>query len=152
MQVRLFQKFILALSFGIGAVAYAQTDVPADEVKPAEEIEEEVTEKAEEKPSVSGFLQKVFGTEEEAKEAGGSTEPPETDESQAAIPEALNPEGDTGEPPDRYLPEEYKSASRKWEAPNYSSQDNALGWSAQSFAVPEGLRKRVDFWISIYSK
>jgi membrane-bound lytic murein transglycosylase D len=39
-----------------------------------------------------------------------------------------------------------------WTAADFSNQTNALGWTRSTFDIPEGLRKRVDFWKQIYSK
>ncbi len=142
----------LLLSFSVLVVvasAIGQEPPPAVEPAPIAVPEVQALDNAE-KPEVSDLLQKFFGTEEDAKDE--RTEAPETEESQAAIPDALSPEGDTGEPPERFLPAEYLSTSRKWEPPNYLDQYRALGWSPAAFDVPVGLRKRVDFWISIYSK
>lgn len=38
-----------------------------------------------------------------------------------------------------------------WKPPQWN-QDPAMGYNVNTFAVPEGLKKSVDFWISIYSK
>lgn len=44
------------------------------------------------------------------------------------------------------------TTSRPWKAPDYSGQEGALGYDAQTFAVPKGLEVNVKFWIDIYSK
>lgn len=50
------------------------------------------------------------------------------------------------------LPERYLLRSVSWRAPDYSSQEGALGWSPDVFRVPPGLASRVSFWKDIYSK
>lgn len=145
-----------------GAVA---TDVEAAEV--AEEVAEQVAESPlvldsapEPTPvaqapikSSSGFgawFRRLFGFGADEQTAGA--EPPETDDSQAGTPEVLTPEGDSGGTPDEILSAEYKLASRSWEPPDYSGQENALDWTPSTFSVPAGLRDRVDFWKAIYSR
>lgn len=44
------------------------------------------------------------------------------------------------------------TSSRSWKAPDFSGQEGALGYDAQTFAVPKGLETNVKFWIDIYSK
>ena len=44
------------------------------------------------------------------------------------------------------------ASQQEWKAPDYSCQNEALGYSKDAFSVPENLRQRVDFWIDIYSK
>lgn len=39
-----------------------------------------------------------------------------------------------------------------WTAPDYSNQENALGYKAEEFQVSEGLKERVQFWVDIYTK
>lgn len=39
-----------------------------------------------------------------------------------------------------------------WTAPDYSGQEQALGYGESAFKVPEGLEERVQFWINIYTK
>ncbi len=41
---------------------------------------------------------------------------------------------------------------RHWVAPNYENQKNIQGYDQATFAVPEPLRERVNFWINIYTK
>lgn len=50
--------------------------------------------------------------------------------------------------------EEPKTAviNPKWVAPDYSKQENALGWTPEAFAVPKGMEERVQFWRDIYTK
>ncbi|MCM2280407.1 MAG: transglycosylase SLT domain-containing protein [Bdellovibrionaceae bacterium] len=105
------------------------------------------------KPARSGFVRffrRFFGLEKDEEKTGA--EPPETEDSQAGTPDLLTPEGDTGSPSEEVLSEEYRSASRAWEAPEYSGQERALDWSPETFQVPAGLRARVDFWKAIYSR
>ncbi len=40
----------------------------------------------------------------------------------------------------------------KWVAPDYNKQERALGWTAQTFVPPEGMRERVQFWKDVYTK
>jgi membrane-bound lytic murein transglycosylase D len=42
--------------------------------------------------------------------------------------------------------------SRPWQAPDFSNQEKALGYSPKAFAVPPGLEVQVKFWIDVYSK
>ncbi len=107
------------------------------------------------------FFRRLFGRDDaktatsksEQSDPKAQAEAPETEESQAGTPEALTPDGDTGTmDPDEFLAEEFRSASRQWEGPAFSGQESALGWQPTVFDVPEGLRKRVDFWVNVYSK
>jgi membrane-bound lytic murein transglycosylase D len=41
---------------------------------------------------------------------------------------------------------------RPWQAPNFSGQEGALGWSPDTFKVPKALEARVNFWKDVYSK
>ncbi len=41
---------------------------------------------------------------------------------------------------------------RPWQAPNFSAQDGALGWSATAFDVPKKLEARVNFWKDVYTR
>lgn len=41
---------------------------------------------------------------------------------------------------------------RHWREPKYDNQEEALGWSAEAFKVPEGLEPQVKFWTRIYSE
>lgn len=47
------------------------------------------------------------------------------------------------------LPAENK---RKWIAPIYADQKNIPGYNENTFAIPESLKERVNFWIDIYTK
>lgn len=40
----------------------------------------------------------------------------------------------------------------KWNPPNYSGQEKALGWTPTAFSVPKGMEERVQFWKDIYTK
>ncbi len=42
--------------------------------------------------------------------------------------------------------------SRAWKAPDFSKQEGALGYSADTFAIPKGLETNVKFWLDVYSK
>lgn len=42
--------------------------------------------------------------------------------------------------------------SRLWKAPDFKNQNEALGYSDSTFAVPKGMEKQVQFWVDIYSK
>lgn len=44
------------------------------------------------------------------------------------------------------------SGVRPWQSSNYNEQANALGWTPESFTIPDNLRPQVDFWIKIYSQ
>ncbi|MAF92063.1 MAG: hypothetical protein CL674_12400 [Bdellovibrionaceae bacterium] len=39
-----------------------------------------------------------------------------------------------------------------FKTPDYSGQNGKIGWTAETFQVPEGLRVNVDFWKNIYQK
>ena len=41
---------------------------------------------------------------------------------------------------------------RPWRQPDYSHQENAIGYETGAFAVPAGMEERVSFWIDIYTK
>jgi membrane-bound lytic murein transglycosylase D len=43
-------------------------------------------------------------------------------------------------------------AKRPWQAPDYRSQERALGWSTSAFAVPVGMEPRVQFWLNVFTK
>lgn len=47
------------------------------------------------------------------------------------------------------LPDDKK---RVWVAPNYANQKNIPGYDATTFAIPDSLKERVNFWIDIYTK
>jgi len=44
------------------------------------------------------------------------------------------------------------TGTRTFRPPDYSSQDKALGYSADAFATPKGMERQLAFWIDIYSK
>ena len=44
------------------------------------------------------------------------------------------------------------TSSRPWKAPDFSSQEKALGYGPQAFAIPAGMEKQFKFWVDIYSK
>lgn len=120
------------------------------EVSSAPPLRESVAQPSPRPSGFSRFFRRLFGMEKDEEKVGA--EAPETEDSQAGTPDLLTPEGDTGGPSDEVLSEEYKSASRSWEPPNYAGQENALDWRPDTFDVPEGLRERVDFWKAIYSR
>lgn len=41
---------------------------------------------------------------------------------------------------------------RPWRAPNFNAQEKTLGYASDAFAIPEGMEKKVQFWVDIYSK
>jgi membrane-bound lytic murein transglycosylase D len=42
---------------------------------------------------------------------------------------------------------------RPWRAPEFESQENALGYSTQTgFGIPKGMESQVAFWVDVYSK
>lgn len=41
---------------------------------------------------------------------------------------------------------------RKWHPPKYDNQSNVLGYSPDTFSVPDDLKDRVQFWVDIYTK
>ncbi|MBX3039157.1 MAG: transglycosylase SLT domain-containing protein [Bdellovibrionaceae bacterium] len=44
------------------------------------------------------------------------------------------------------------SDGRSWRAPDFSEQESALGWTSEAFETPQGMEKRVQFWIDIYTR
>jgi len=44
------------------------------------------------------------------------------------------------------------TTSRPWKASDFSGQGPALGYSADTFAIPKGLEVNVKFWVDVYSK
>ncbi len=50
------------------------------------------------------------------------------------------------------LPERYLLRSVPWRAPDYTSQEKALGWNPDVFKTPPALAARVAFWKDIYAK
>jgi membrane-bound lytic murein transglycosylase D len=40
---------------------------------------------------------------------------------------------------------------RFWQKPSYENQQNILGYTPETFAVPEALKERVQFWVNIYT-
>lgn len=42
--------------------------------------------------------------------------------------------------------------NRVWVAPNYENQTGIAGYDAKTFAIPDALKERVNFWIDIYTK
>jgi membrane-bound lytic murein transglycosylase D len=52
----------------------------------------------------------------------------------------------TGEVP------QFTALNPKWTPPDYSRQENALGWSPEAFNIPKGMEERVQFWKDIYTK
>ena len=47
---------------------------------------------------------------------------------------------------------EVPSGNRPWVAPRFEEQVSALGYSKETFKVPSGLEKAVNFWVDIYTK
>ncbi len=39
-----------------------------------------------------------------------------------------------------------------WSPPNYSKQENSIGYGLVGFGVPAGMEERVSFWLDIYTK
>ncbi len=48
--------------------------------------------------------------------------------------------------------EKYLTPYRPWRAPDYGSQDQAIGYSSDTFSVPKGLEIPYRFWLDIYTK
>lgn len=44
------------------------------------------------------------------------------------------------------------SGVRPWQASSYHDQHQALGWTPESFTIPDNLKPQVDFWLRIYSQ
>ncbi len=74
------------------------------------------------------------------------------DESPTEIASPLNDTLANVLAPTDVLPPDEVQAARKWEEPDFSLQNASLGWKEDSFDVPASMQKRVDFWITIYSK
>jgi membrane-bound lytic murein transglycosylase D len=47
---------------------------------------------------------------------------------------------------------EVKAGDRPWRAPKYNDQSDLVGYSKDTFKVPHGLEKAVQFWIDVYTK
>lgn len=45
-----------------------------------------------------------------------------------------------------------ETGRRPWQPPQYQNQKDILGYSADTFNVPEELKPQVDFWVNIYTK
>lgn len=45
-----------------------------------------------------------------------------------------------------------EGADRGWVKPDYSNQEQALGWSPDVFKTPKGMEERVAFWKDIFTK
>ncbi len=41
---------------------------------------------------------------------------------------------------------------RPWVSPDFSGQESALGYNAETFSIPSGLEDQVSFWFDIYTK
>lgn len=54
--------------------------------------------------------------------------------------------------PTEHLTQDEEREGVAWEPPDYSGQGGAIGWSETAFAVPGGMKTRVEFWKRIYSK
>ena len=50
------------------------------------------------------------------------------------------------------FPADEMHVARPWQAPNYSGQEQALGYAVDTFAIPPQLATRVAFWQDIYGK
>lgn len=61
-------------------------------------------------------------------------------------------ESDTPVSHDQIAGDEKLVAARPWRAPDYSNQEDAVGWSETAFEVPKGLEVNVAFWKDIYTK
>lgn len=76
-----------------------------------------------------------------------------------AGPMVLLPEGTVDDPAldevvVQQLPEKEATGEPlgKWMPPDYTKQETALGYTAESFAIPKGFEERVQFWVDIYTK
>ncbi len=51
------------------------------------------------------------------------------------------------------MDQEFESDEVPWSPPNYLEKSrDSLGWDENTFAAPEGMKKRVGFWVKIYSE
>ena len=48
--------------------------------------------------------------------------------------------------------EKYLTPYRPWRAPNYANQEEAIGYTKDTFSVPKGLEIPYKFWLDIYTK
>lgn len=58
-----------------------------------------------------------------------------------------NPVGATAVSGDRNLTD-----ARPWREPSYAHQEKALGYGSETFSIPKGMEKQVQFWVDIYTK
>ncbi len=45
-----------------------------------------------------------------------------------------------------------ETGKRPWQPPQFQNQKDILGYSANTFNVPDALKPQVDFWVNIYTK
>ena len=70
---------------------------------------------------------------------GGAVETVGTEEDTVVILEKMERPPSTG-------------LDRDWSKPNYAGQEQALGYSPDAFAPPQGMQDRVQFWVNIYTQ
>lgn len=90
-----------------------------------------------------GWNEPKILNEQESAAPANSEEDEDESESTVSETESVEPE-----PP---APVEMKE-KRAWQAPNFSGQEGALGWSPETFKVPKKLEARVNFWKDIYTR
>lgn len=75
---------------------------------------------------------------------------PGLDQGAGGTPESMTEDSEIS--PADFLSEDDHKNSLNWQAPDYTNQKAALGWSETAFDVPEAMKLRVAFWKDIYSK
>lgn len=76
------------------------------------------------------------------------------DEDTMPEPSTEKPVVETPKPvvPPQPVPGKPEELGQTWHSPDYSHQEKALGYSSTAFAVPDGMKDRVQFWIDVYTK
>lgn len=113
-----------------------------------------------ETPLTSGLF-----TRSEMRDPGDSTQNETGAKSAAAVDALVEQEINTSAPDDssensedtpvaleEIQGEKYLTPYRPWRAPDYGSQDEAIGYSKDTFSVPKGLEVPYKFWLDIYTK
>src|SRR5437762_12582260 len=88
-------------------------------------------------------------------QVGSSPTPSSDDQPSEFLPDVSESEEDqleTGVINSQIAAEELHKTGKYWSPPDFSKQDDALGWTPHAFDVPPGFKRRVNFWIDIYTK
>lgn len=51
-----------------------------------------------------------------------------------------------------FLHLQLNAQDRPWRPPQFSGQEQALGYTPDAFSVPAGMEKQIEFWVKIYSQ